>query len=86
MVLAQHGVLNKHWILLDSQSTISIFTSKHLLHNISKCDIENTIRCYCNGRYQDIDQEGTLPGFGKVYYNPESIANILSLAEVTKKF
>ena len=33
-----------------------------------------------------MDQEATLPGFGTVYYNPDFIANILSLAQVTKQF
>ena len=86
VILAQHSILNKHWILLDSQSTISIFASKHLLCDIYTCSDYNTIQCYCNGGYQDMDQEATLPGFGTVYYNPDFIANILSLAQVTKQF
>ena len=41
-------------------------------------------RCYCTGGIQDSNMIGDLQGFGIVYFNPQSIANILSLAEVVK--
>ena len=86
VILTQHGKLNKNWILLDSQSTVSIFASKHLVKDIRPCDLGESVRCFCNGGYQDTDEKATLKGFGDVYYNPNSIANILSLAQVAKQY
>ena len=86
VILTQHGKLNKDWILLDSQSTVSIFSSKHLVKNIRPCEEGQSVRCYCNGGYQDTDEMATILGFGDVYYNPDSIANILSLAQVAKLY
>ena len=42
-------------------------------------------QCYCNGGTQDTNQIGDLASFGTVYYNSQSIANILSLASVVKQ-
>jgi hypothetical protein len=72
----------KMWILLDNQqSTVKIFYNKALL----KKDIRKTTRCMrvrCNaGRWTVTNLLGRLPGYpGKVWYNPDGIANILSLA------
>ena len=32
------------------------------------------------------DKEGDLPGFFTVYYNPDSLMNILSLSDMRKRF
>ena len=56
-----------------------------MLSNIRKCKKEGEKRCYCNGGTQDTNQIGDLAGFGIVYYNSQSIANILSLASVVKQ-
>ena len=88
IVMSQHAKgkkINKYWILLDSQSTISIFNNKKLLQNIRKCKPDERVRCYCNGGFQDTDMIGTVKGLGEVYYNPASLANILSLAHVNRK-
>ena len=72
--------------MLDSQSTVSIFASKHLVKDIRPCGIGESVRCFCNGGYQDTDEKATLKGFGDVYFNQNSIANILSLAQVAKQY
>ena len=79
------GALNEDWVLLDSQSTISLFCNPKMLSNIRKCKKREEKRCYCNGGTQDTNQIGDLAGFGIVYYNSQSIANILSLASVVKQ-
>ncbi len=70
------------WILLDSQSTESIFKNKNLLTNIR--DSESKLTLTTNGGQITSTQLGNLQYIGPVWYNPESIANILSLAQVRK--
>jgi acetolactate synthase regulatory subunit len=77
----QNGI-DADWILLDSQSTISVFRNPHMLTNIRKS--ERTLRALTNGGHQDSHMVGTFPNLGEVWYNENSIANILSLAAVRK--
>ena len=80
----EHGSVNPDWILLNSQSTISLFCNDKLLSNTRKCEKGQEKRCYCNGGIQDSNMIGDLQGFVIVSLNPQSIANIHSLAEVVK--
>ena len=70
------------WVLLDSQSTVSVFKNKALLKNIRKSP--TTLCVHTNGGTQLSTQIGDIPNFGHVWYNPESLANILSMASVRK--
>ena len=40
---------------------------------------------YCNAGVTTTTQVGTLPGYGKVWYHPTGIANILSFSRVRAK-
>jgi Reverse transcriptase (RNA-dependent DNA polymerase) len=75
-----NGIPN-HYVLLDSDSTVSIFCNGDLLTDIHEVD-EPLFLETNGGGYQVSTQMGTLPDFGLVWYNPESIANVLSLAQV----
>jgi len=74
--------INKEWILLDTQSTVSVFNNKQYLKNIRES--KETPRAITNGGYQDSHQAGEFPNLGTVWYNPNSIANILSMKEVRR--
>ena len=83
IILAQGGYIDPNWILLDSQSTVDLFANNKLLSNIHETQ-DRPLRCFCNGGVQDSTLKGYLHGYGTVWYNPNSLANILSLANVTK--
>ena len=70
------------WILLDSQSTISVFNSPAFLKNIRPAD--HPLRVVTNGGFQDSNLIADFANLGTVWFNPLSIANILSLADVRK--
>ena len=68
------------WILLDSQSTVDVFSNKKLLTNIR--DSKRTLTLYCNAGKAIVTQKGDLKGYGSVWYYAQGIANILSLRNV----
>ena len=70
------------WILLDSQSTVSVFKNRELLSNIRKSP--TALRVHTNGGTQTSTDIGTVANFGDVWFNTNSLANILSMAEVRK--
>ena len=74
--------LPKSWVLLDSQSTVSVFCNRSLLMNIRPS--ANAMTVHTNGGSQTSHLVGDVPNFGTVWFNPDSIANILSLAAVRR--
>ena len=75
------SLIPRSWVLLDSQSTCNVFNNRHLLQNIRTAP--EPLTAYTNGGCQVSTLIGDIPNFGPVYYNPESLANILSLSSVT---
>ena len=87
MAQASITTINPSWLLIDSQSTMSVFNNKNMLQNV--CHSPHVIRALTNGGHQDSNMIGDYSSLGKlctVWYNPASIANILSLADVHKLF
>ena len=78
--LARHEPIPNTWILLDSQSTVCVFNNKRLLSNIRQSP--RPLEVSTNGGPQVSTLIGDIKNFGTVWYNPQSLANILSLAEV----
>ncbi|GAX15524.1 hypothetical protein FisN_6Hu141 [Fistulifera solaris] len=83
-VMAQQAVghIDKAWILLDTQSSVSVFNNKDYLSNIR--DSGDVMRAITNGGHQDSHLIGDFPNLGPVWYNQDSIANILSVKDVRK--
>jgi hypothetical protein len=71
------------WILLDNQSTVDVFCSAHLLHDIRESP--TSCRISYNAGVVEVRMIGDLPGYpAPVWYNPRGIAKILSIYCVTQ--
>eukprot|EP00957_Ditylum_brightwellii_P195110 14866395-Ditylum_brightwellii.AAC.1 len=77
------GIINKNWVLLDSQSTVKVLSNAKLLTNIRRAG--KNLEIYSNGGSSTTDLIGKLAGFKAVWYQPDGIANILSLASVQEE-
>jgi len=82
---SKHSGLNDNWILLDTQSNCDIFRNQRFLCNVRKYRGSGLI-LRSNGGEMHTHHVGELGGYGTVWYNPNSLANILSLANVRKVF
>jgi hypothetical protein len=76
------GRIPKEWILLDSQSTTDAFSNPDLLDDIH--EVRGSLTIHTQAGKAVTKLRGTLPGYGKVWYCLDGIANILSLANVAK--
>ena len=80
------STLKPTWILLDTQSSCDIFHNKDFLSNIhDKPDGGLVLKSNGNGDIRTC-QVGTLKGYGQVWFHEKSLANILSFANVRRKF
>ena len=72
------------WLLLDSQATCDIFSNSTYLQNIHHVNTELVISTNTGVRWTNL--QGTLPGYGPVWYYEDGIANILSLHQVRQRY
>jgi hypothetical protein len=76
------GRIPKDWILLDSQSTTDAFSNPKLLKDIH--EVRGSLTIHTQAGKAITKLRGTVPGYGEVWFCPDGIANILSLARVAK--
>jgi hypothetical protein len=81
--LAQ-GSSMRDWILLDSQSSISLFCSPALVKNIT--DGKKKMVISTNAGDLTSTQQAEVPGFGQVWYNENAMTNIYSLCDMVDRF
>jgi hypothetical protein len=75
------SAIPKSWILLDSCSTVNVFSNGELLENIRVT--KNKMKISCQAGTSETKMIGDLPGFGApVWHTPHGIANVLSLSAV----
>eukprot|EP00980_Cylindrotheca_fusiformis_P027181 scaffold19280_cov154-Cylindrotheca_fusiformis.AAC.3 len=79
-------VINPQWILLDSASTVNMFTNPNFLRNIRRSRDPKGCTIHSNGGESTTHMIGDLPGFGMVWLNENWIGNILSMAAVSQLY
>jgi hypothetical protein len=72
--------LDKYDILLDNQSTISIFSDFDIVSNVSKAIEPITINGISGSL--EVNQIANAGSFGTVYFHQDAVANIVSLAAI----
>lgn len=83
-IVCHASVIPASWILLDNQSNVDVFCNGSMLTNIHES--LQTMRINSHGGAWTTNQQGFLPGYGNVWYDPNGIANILSLSHVKSRF
>ena len=82
---AAEARIDENWCLLNNQSTYNTLVNKKYLSNIRDAPGGQYIRAHCNVGVTHTKTIGDLPGYSDtVWYNPQGIANILSLGLVQK--
>jgi hypothetical protein len=75
----------RNWILLDNKSTVTIFCNLNLVSNILNTTNES-LNLVTNAGILQAGQKVTIPGWGKVWFNPHAIINIFSYLEMAKRY
>lgn len=75
----RHSIIPSSWVLLDSQSTVSVFRNVKYLRNIRKRT--KRLKVHTNGGTHFSSLIGNT-SFGEVWYNHDSLANILFLTSI----
>eukprot|EP00957_Ditylum_brightwellii_P206733 15349708-Ditylum_brightwellii.AAC.1 len=80
----KRGQLSKNWILLDSQSTVSIMSNADLVTNIRKAPMMLYMGKYAGKAHTDLICD--FGGWGTTWFHPNGIANILALHKAKDKW
>jgi hypothetical protein len=73
----------KNCITLDNGSTLSLFSNPNLVQDIRATS--TTLALATDAGVRRSNQEATVPGFGKVYYDNDAIASIFGLSDLKKR-
>jgi hypothetical protein len=74
----------KNALLLDSQSTIDLMCNPQQVSNIRPA--REPLLLTTNAGTLEVNLEADLPGYGTVYFNPDAITNVISLANMETKY
>jgi hypothetical protein len=73
----------KNCSTLDNGSTLSLFSNPDLVQDIRTSS--KTLSLATNAGVKQSNRKANVPGFGKVYYNEDAIANVFGFSDLKKK-
>jgi hypothetical protein len=76
------GSSMRDWVLLDSDSTHTIFCNPEYVSDI--VDVDETLNLWTNGGVLVSNQMCHVAGLGQRWFNSRAIANVISLADMIK--
>jgi hypothetical protein len=74
----------RNWITLDNGFMLSLFSNPDFVEDIQTSS--KTLVLATNAGVTQSNKETTVPGFGKVYFDKDTIANIFGLSDLKKKY
>ena len=75
----------REWILLDNQSSVTVFCNKDLVENIRE-STTGSMYLTTNGGTLVTRQKADLPQWGEVWFNDKAVTNIFSYAEMADRY
>jgi hypothetical protein len=70
-------------ITINNGSTLSLFSNPELVQDIRTSS--KILSLATNAYVKQSNREANVPGFGKVYYDEDTIANIFGFSDLEKK-